>query len=990
MRVRVLLQALQCAACVALVPGCAGAEQYVLETHDLRLVYPFPAANYIAPHTARCFENSMRFYRRVFGYTPSEKVTVFLNDFADYSNAAVWGAPRSTLMLHLAPPSFVYETGPSNERVNFLMNHELAHVVTLDQATGCDAILRRTLFGKVRENAEHPESILYGFLTLPRRAAPRWQREGTAVFMETWMSGGLGRAQGPYDEMVFRSMVRDDAHFYDPLGLESEGTKIDFQVGVNSYLYGTRFSTWLAYQYGPGKFVDWVARRPGSRAYFSNQFRHVYGRSLTDAWRDWVGWEHRFQRANLDAIHRFPTTPYRDLSRRALGSVSQAVVDTARRRIYAAVFYPGEVAHIAAIPLDGGPQRKLHEVRGPALYFVASLAWDPASRTLFYTADNNEWRELCALNPDRGTSRVLQRDARVGDLAFDGADSSLWGVRHFNGFSTIVRYPYPWKDYAQVFSFPYGREIYDLDISPNGRWLAASMGEISGHHSLRLWRVESLLARDSTARTLFEFGSSIPTSFVFSPDARYLYGSSYYTGVSNIFRYDLATDSMDVVSNAETGLFRPRPLSGDSLLVFRYSGRGFVPAVIEAKPLADVSAITFFGHELVEKYPELQTWRVPSPLTVNLDSLLTRQGPYRPVRYVRLVSAYPIVEAYKQHTAAGLNAVLQDPLSDHELTASFTLTPDRELAADERWHASLAYRHGNIRGGFQYQPASFYDLVGRTKSSRRGTHASLGWSKTLIRELPRKLELDVNVDGWSGLERLPDQQNVPTSRGFDKLLSHSVTLAEGNTRSSIGSVDAETGYLWRLTYANDGVRFRRAGQAVWRGFPSFSGALDLGTPLPLPNASLWLRSAGGWSPGDPSEPFANFFFGGFGNNGLDRGEVKRYRNPSSFPGLELDEVSGTNYARSLLDLNLPPLRFERLGTPGLYASWVRVSAFAAGLVTNLDDGSARTRVADLGAQSDLRLQLLTQNAFTLSAGYAWAFEKHLPRRHEWMASLKIL
>ena len=113
-------------------------------------------------------------------------------------------------------------------------------------------------------------------------------------------------------------------------------------------------------------------------------------------------------------------------------------------------------------------------------------------------------------------------------------------------------------------------------------------------------------------------------------------------------------------------------------------------------------------------------------------------------------------------------------------------------------------------------------------------------------------------------------------------------------------------------------------------------------------------------------------------------------NPSSFPGLELDEVSGTNYARSLLDLNLPPLRFERLGTPGLYASWVRVSAFAAGLVTNLDDGSARTRVADLGAQSDLRLQLLTQNAFTLSAGYAWAFEKHLPRRHEWMASLKIL
>ena len=41
----------------------------------------------------------------------------------------------------------------------------------------------------------------------------------------------------------------------------------------------------------------------------------------------------------------------------------------------------------------------------------------------------------------------------------------------------------------------------------------------------------------------FDFGPSVPSGFVFSPDGRYLYGSSYYTGVSNIFRYDLAAGS---------------------------------------------------------------------------------------------------------------------------------------------------------------------------------------------------------------------------------------------------------------------------------------------------------------------------------------------------------------------------------------------------------------------------------------------------------------
>ncbi len=65
------------------------------------------------------------------------------------------------------------------------------------------------------------------------------------------MSSGVGRAQGGYDEMVFRVMVQDGAKFYDPLGLVSKGTEIDFQTRANAYLYGTRFMDYLAFTYGP-------------------------------------------------------------------------------------------------------------------------------------------------------------------------------------------------------------------------------------------------------------------------------------------------------------------------------------------------------------------------------------------------------------------------------------------------------------------------------------------------------------------------------------------------------------------------------------------------------------------------------------------------------------------------------------------------------------------------------------------------------------------
>ncbi len=975
---------------VLLAAAPARAEYRVLETPHLRLVYHSPAQRFIASYAAQCFENAFRFHARTFGWTPSEKVTVILDDSADYGNAAAWASPRNGMLIHLAPANFVYETGPANERIHFAMNHELAHIVTLDGAAGADRFLRTLFRGKVRETAEHPETILYGYLTLPRRGAPRWHREGAAVFFETWMAGGLGRAQGPWDEMVFRAMVRDSIPFYDPLGLESEGMKVDFQAGVNAYLYGTRFTTWLAWRHSPARVVEWLARAPGSRAYYGGQFRRAFGMPLAEAWREWVAFEHDFQRANLDSVRRHPVTPYRDLSARPLGSVSRAFVDPATRSLYAAVFHPGRVAHVAAIPLDGGAPRVLHEVRGPALYFVSSLAWDPGSRTLFYTADNNEWRDLCALDPASGRSRTLIRDARVGDLAFSTADSSLWGVRHFNGISTIVRIPHPWREVNQVASFPYGRDVYDLDLSPDGRRLVGSLGEVSGSHSLRLWGVDRLRSGDTTSRVLQDFGSSIPTNFVFTPDGRAVVGSSYYTGVSNVFRVDLETDSLDILTNAETGFFRPIPLGGDSLIVFRYAGGGFVPAAIAGRPLRDVSAIEFLGQRTVARHPVLETWQTPSPATIVLDSLGVSDTPYRASRRLELNSIVPIVEAYKDRPAFGALLSVDDPLATWRLSLSASWSPERSLAAGERWHVAAGVEHRGIEARVRWNRASFYDFFGPTKTSLKGWETGLRASRTLVRDLPRTVELTAGVSAFTGLERVPDYQNVAAAPSVDAVVVPSAQVRGKNLRSSLGAVDAEKGWAWSLSASGNLVRTVQGADARWSAFPFLEATGDLGAPLPSGNASLWLRTAAGWGDGNRAEPFANVFFGGFGNNHVDRLDAKRYRQATSFPGAEINAIAGTRYGRALLDLNLPPLRFRRAGVPAFYASWLRVSLFGGGLVVNPDRAAWRRELADVGTQADLRLQLLTHQPLTLSAGWARAFERGAAPSDEWMVSLKIL
>ena len=201
----------------------------------------------------------------MFGWMPSERTTVILQDFADYGNAHAFAAPRGTLILDVAPLSRAFETSPAGERMYTTMNHELVHVLQSDISSAEDQRWRQFFLGKVPAQSRNPETLLYSYLTTPRFTAPRWYAEGGAVFLETFMAGGLGRAQGGYDEMVFRAMVRDDAHFYTPLGLVSRGTMIDFQTGANAYLYGTRFFTWLAYTYGPDKLIAWMKTRRRER-----------------------------------------------------------------------------------------------------------------------------------------------------------------------------------------------------------------------------------------------------------------------------------------------------------------------------------------------------------------------------------------------------------------------------------------------------------------------------------------------------------------------------------------------------------------------------------------------------------------------------------------------------------------------------------------------------------------------------------------------------
>jgi hypothetical protein len=864
--------------------------------------------------------------------------------------------------------------------MNSTMNHEVVHIVASDKASKTDNFYRSIFGGKVNPNHNHPLSMLYGYLTTPRRYAPRWYHEGIAVFMETWMSGGYGRALGGYDEMVFRTMVRDSSHIYDFLGLQSAGTKIDFQVGVNAYLYGTRFLSYLAFMYGPEKLVAWISRTHDSSAYFMTQFRNVYKLPLDEAWNNWILWERRFQKANLDSIRSSPLTVYRSILSGPLGSVSRAYYDPSNSTLYAAINYPGQIAHMAAINIRTGVIDKICNIKGSALYYVSSVTFDESSKTIFYTTDNNDWRDLRAVNTETGDTRLLLKEARIGDLAFNNQDKSVWGIRHDNGFSTIVRIPKPYNDWNQIYSWPYGTDIYDIDISPDGKFLVGSMAKINGKQVLIRLSIEKLMQGDAGYDELCDFDPSIPNNFVFTGDGKYLYGSSYYTGVSNIYRYNFDTDSMDIVTNSETGFFRPLPISSDSLIVLRYTGQGFVPVIISTNLIGIVNDIQYLGDKIALNYPVVKKWKIASPRLINLDSLTTESGQYSGFKNIQLVSVYPIVEGYKNFSAIGMNINFIGPIGLHNLNLSASYTPNNRLPSDETLHGDLEYGYMNWKVRMTYNNADFYDLFGPTKVSRKGYSLGLQYKKTLLIDTPRSMDYTVNVTGYAGLDRLPDYQNIIAP--FDQLLSASIRFNYQFLRASLGAVDYEKGYRFQVNTSFNYIHTTF--------YPRIFNTLDLGFPLPINHSSIWLRISGGYSIGKRINPYANFYFGGFGNNWVDYLHEKRYRDYYSFPGVELNNIGGTNYGKLLIEWCLPPIRFRRLGFSSFYSPWSRIALFSSGIVTNLDSRFFRRSLQNFGGQIDFRIIFLSNLRATISLGYAVAFEKYRHPSKEFMISLKIM
>lgn len=951
-----------------------------LQADKLDLIYFGKRYSYLLPHVSQTFENAMSFHRNFWDYKDIN-TNVLLNDFEDMGHAAALVMPFSQVQIGIEPYGFAFSIIPSNERFQWLFNHELTHVVMADKANKRDTFYRQIMQGKIRRNEEMPLSAVWSYLTTPRWYSPRWYQEGIACFMETWMSGGLGRAMGTYDEMYFRSIVNEHQTIYSLVGLETEGTSIDFQVGANSYLYGSRFVTYLASQYGIDKLKSFYSRNDSSKTFYASQFKQIYRQPVRKVWNEWIESEYRFQKENIDRIKTFPLTPFDAITEKPLGNVSKYGYNPATGKIYAAINYPGIISQIAEIDKNTGAIRKIATLDSPLMYSSTNLAYNRLDEKIYISEQNNKYRNLVEVDIQTGKRKILNPQTRTGDLVYNPVDRSIWGVRNDNGYSILVKIPEPYDKVIPMYTAPFGKALFDLDISNRGDQLSASLSGVKGEQSLILFKIEELELGSAKFRTVYSLEDNTLTQFKFSNDDQYLIGTSYYTGVSNVWRIKIEDGNFELLSNTETGFFMPVELNSDSLMVLKFYRDGMVPGIIPVQVLEDANAIQYLGNQVHQRYPEVEKWALPPASKMKRDSVQDFNEAYIPLKQMRLANAYPDIAGFKETLALGYRLNWRDPIGISSVDLFLAGSPWSEYDDKQKFHAMLEWKFWNWQFVANYNQTHFYDLFGPTKRSRAGYSVGINYRREHNQRLPFSKFYEFGIYTYGNLEVLPQYQNIVSPIKNFQAATASYGLSK--LRKTLGAVTDEKGYLWNL----NGTTYLAKGDI----FPSFVSNQDIGFLIPhTRNTSFWIRNSIGQSLGDRNSGLSQFYFGGFRNNYIDWQPSEQYRNALAFPGAKIDEIAAYNYIKTMGELNLRPLRLRNVGASWLYPTFIKSSLFGTHLMTNFDKQAELSHIFNVGGQVDIQLVMFSYLKTTWSFGYAKKIENGQKGTNQIMLSLKLL
>ncbi len=972
---KTLLGILCCA--TALVPGNVDAEAFWnrQESEHFVVIYRNPHG-YLAPHILSSAEKVLARLSELLDYLPTEKIHVIVDDFSDSGSAAATSVPHNTIRLQIEPLELDYESLLFNERIQWLLGHELVHVAVGDKAGKAESV-SRSLFSKVPPEQSQPLTTFYSLMTNSERYTPLWHQEGIAVFLETWLSGGYGRTLGSFDEMYFQSLVLEGKPFPAASILETREAQVSFLVSTLHYIYGGRFVSYLAATYGADRVLAWYSVKPGRLYYdFESKFEKTFGIDIETAWKEFGEIERRFQGENIGRLTSSDLTPVKPLLDESLGWVTRPYVDSSGSKIIFGQHQSHDLTSIQVLDIESRTTKSVGSLPSPSMTQIASTAYDSELGLFFFTTNNNElFRDIHVLSLDSGESKLLFEDVRVGQITVSPTTHELWGIRHSEGLATLVYSAYPYRALEVVVGFDFGDVLYHLAVSPSGRYLAATLHRPSGDQSIIVADLE-LMKRGGNFSYQFVSNEGSPEFPAWSPDENQLFWNANTNGVSNIYRYDRTSGEVHALTHTLRGLFKAAYVSPESLVAFEFTTDGFTPVLVPNELADRLPAIEYYGQKIVERSPDVAQWSVAENLKDHSTSPVEK---YSGLSRLQIHSLIPVVSGFQDRVVVGLFSHLADPLYTHDFTFEAGVSPFNRNTSGPSFHFKGRYEYKRTyRVELDHNAPSFYDLFNPRKSGMNGTKLGLGHTHYWKFDNPHKIEQKTDLAFYTGVTSINDNL-VPIST--PNFVSLETSLHSNHVRRAIGSADTEHGNDWTMTLMALGLRNQDL-QVVgglhgeWNHYRTWGWHHNV----------LHTQVAAGYLHTEEGLGLGQFYFGGFGNQYLEDKPVKQYRDSFRFPGIPIHSVSVDRFAKVMVEHNLPPWRFRNLSVGRHYLSHIDATWFTQGLFAGSPRGSLWW---NWGAQINLVFKHWSNLETTLSAGLAQAWHRAGTSR-SWFLSFKLL
>jgi len=926
-------------------------------------------------------EKAYKLLSKIFKYESSDKIIISTYDVSDYGFAAASTTPQNFIRLEIEPLEPGYEMVPYNERIQWLLSHELVHIIVNDAEVQPETFYRN-VFGKVPPDKIQPLSAFYSLLTNYNRYTPRWHQEGIAVFFETWLSGGFGRVLGSFDEMYFRSMVYEGMPFPSQLDLETLLAHNSILLVNIQYIYGGRFLSYLSILYGSDKVVDWFRTIKGE-AYigFESKFQEIFKKDFYSAWGDFIAYEIEFQDDNISVLEKSELTELKEINTQNFGWVSKPCLDRPTNSIYYVYHRPAQLSTLQSLDLSTGISKEITSIPTPSMLQVCSIALDEVNGLLFYTTNNNQlFRDIHVYHLESGDEKILFENARVGDLAISPVTHELWGVQHDAGFATLVYSPYPYKELIKIKTFELEEEIFNLSIDVSGKKLAAGLRQPSGLQSIIIMNIETIVT-DSLFNYQIISSSGSPENPAWSQDGKVLYWNAYTNGVSNIYRYDFDDLSLKAISNCMTGLFRPLEILPDSIFAFEYFTDGFKPVIFENKPANFLPAINYLGQRVIEEDPKLYSWNLNTDTSDINPMDFSLETNYNGLENLHLQSLFPMVSGFQNQVVFGLFARVSDPLLVHDFYLSAGVSPLSENPSYPLWHLRFKYDYKQLLFlEVLYNGDDFFDLFNKLKRGMLGEQYKMGHTYYWLYDNPLKIKQASTLTLYRNVEYVYDNLVRVSQPDFAVLATN---LNSKNLRKTIGSSDYEYGNELNWTVTLYGTEFDQPEVAV----NTYADLSNFRTWLWKHNV-LHVKIAGGYLWYNENIVQSKFYIGGFGNRPVDNSEVRQFRRIFRFPGISIYSLDVEKFGKLMLENDFPPIRVSDWILFDQFVNHIDFEVYSQGLITQSYLGNY---LVNAGAQMDIRLKHWYNLESTFSAGIAKAWV--LPTGStdwEWFLSIKLL